>query len=97
MRIVILDSFAADQGDLDSHWAGLRALGSWSSTRTAPRLTSRHADGAGAVHQQGQIGAEALGRSKLRYLGVLATGTNVVDLSPRAAGVTVTNVPGYAA
>ena len=27
MRIVILDSFAADQGDVDGFWAGLRALG----------------------------------------------------------------------
>jgi glycerate dehydrogenase len=37
----------------------------------------------------------ALGR--LRYVGVLATGTNVVDLvAARSAGVVVTNVPGYA-
>jgi glycerate dehydrogenase len=46
-----------------------------------------------------EIGAATLSAlPEIRYLGVLATGTNVVDLeAARAGGVAVTNVPGYAA
>jgi glycerate dehydrogenase len=41
--------------------------------------------------------AELAALPELRYVGVLATGTNIVDLpAARAAGVVVTNVPGYA-
>jgi glycerate dehydrogenase len=44
------------------------------------------------------VGAEALGAlPEIRYVGVMATGTNMVDLeAARAHGVAVTNVPGYA-
>ena len=101
MRIVILDSFAADQGDEGGFWAGLRALGEL-------EVFARSDDDDVVARCRG---AEALLTNKvafpaarfatlpgLRYVGVLATGTNVVDLdAARAAGVAVTNVPSYAA
>jgi len=67
--------------------------------RTAPELVLGRASEAElvltnkAVLDSATLGA--LGR--LRYVGVLATGTNIVDLeAARSAGVVVTNVPGYA-
>jgi glycerate dehydrogenase len=101
MRIVILDSFSADQGDLDSHWTGLRALGELTiyPRSNADDVPSRAAGATAALTNKVPIGAQAFAAlPELRYLGVLATGTNVVDLAAaRAAGVAVTNVPGYAA
>ena len=43
MRIVILDSFAADQGDADACGTGCARWASWSSTRAAPTPTSSRA------------------------------------------------------
>ena len=100
MRIVILDSFAADQGD-ETMWDGLRALG---ELIVHPRIADGDvvARGAGAVaaltNKVPFTAATFAALPDLRYVGVLATGTNVVDLAAaRAAGVAVTNVPSYAA
>jgi len=100
MRIVILDSFAADQGDL-TLWDELGTLGELV-------VHARSADGdvvakcAGAVaaltNKVPFSAATFAALPDLRYVGVLATGTNIVDLAAaRAAGVAVTNVPSYAA
>ena len=101
MRIVILDSFAADQGDPDAFWAGLRALGELSvHPRTNAGDLLARAAGAGALltNKVPLDAAAVAALPELRYVGVLATGTNVVDLAAaRAAGVAVTNVAGYAA
>jgi hypothetical protein len=85
MRIVILDSFAADQGD-DTMWSGLRALGELV-------VHGRSADGDVVARAAGAVAAltnkvafsanEFAALPDLRYVGVLATGTNIVD--PRAA------------
>jgi glycerate dehydrogenase len=100
MRIVILDSFAADQGD-ETMWAGLRALG---ELTVHPRsangdVVPRTAGAAAALTNKVPFSAATFAAlPDLRYVGVLATGTNVVDLAAaRAAGVAVTNVPNYAA
>lgn len=100
MRIVILDSFAADQGD-ETMWSGLRTLGELV-------VHARSANGDVVARAAGAVAAltnkiafsanEFAALPDLRYVGVLATGTNVVDLAAaRAAGVAVTNVPSYAA
>src|SRR4051794_27761599 len=100
-RIVILDGFAADQGDTTGFWNGLRALGDLA-------VFARSSD---AQRPERGVGAFALLTNKvaidapliaalpdLRYVGVIATGTNMVDLdAARARGVAVTNVPWYAA
>src|SRR5262245_62110615 len=100
LRIVILDSFAADQGD-ESMWNELRALGELVvHARSVDADVVARADGATAAltNKVSFAAATFAALPQLRYVGVLATGTNVVDLAAaRAAGVAVTNVPGYAA
>ena len=101
MRIVILDSFAADQGDVEGFWAGLRALGELEvfarSDDDAVVARCRGADAA-LTNKVPFPAARFAALPGLRYVGVLATGTNIVDVdAARAAGVAVTNVPSYAA
>jgi glycerate dehydrogenase len=100
MRIVILDSFAADQGD-DTMWADLRALGELivHARSTGAELVARAAGATAALTNKVPFSAPTFAAlPDLKYVGVLATGTNVVDLTAaRAAGIAVTNVPSYAA
>ena len=100
MRIVILDSFAADQGD-DTMWTGLRALGELVvyARSTDADVVARCAGAAAALTNKVAFSANDFAAlPDLRYVGVLATGTNIVDAgAARAAGVAVTNVPSYAA
>jgi glycerate dehydrogenase len=98
-RIVVLDGFTLNPGDLS--WAPLGALGRLTVfERSTPRELLSRAAGAEllitnkAVIDRGAI--EAL--PELRYIGVTATGTNVVDReAARARGVVVSNVPSYGA
>jgi glycerate dehydrogenase len=97
MRIVLLDSFAADQGD--SAWPGLRALGDLAVyPRTPPGLVLERSAGAQALlTNKVVLSAEIMAAlPDLRYIGVTATGTNVVDLdAAQARNIAVTNVPAY--
>ena len=97
MRIVLLDSFAADQGD--TTWAGLRPLGDVVVyPRTPPHLVRERCEGAQALlTNKVVLSAELMAAlPDLRYIGVTATGTNVVDLdAAKARGIAVTNVPAY--
>jgi len=97
MRIVVLDGQTLNPGDLS--WNELRALGQCDTyDRSAPEQTVQRARGAELVLTNktvlsGPIMAQLPG---LRYIGVLATGYNVVDLTEACARhVTVTNVPEY--
>jgi glycerate dehydrogenase len=97
MNIVVLDGHALNPGDLD--WSDLRALGSCEiHERTAPGEVVQRALNAGAIFSNKvQITRQHLQHlQKLRYIGVLATGTNNVDLIvAKEKNVTVTNVPAY--
>ncbi|HVZ73993.1 MAG TPA: D-2-hydroxyacid dehydrogenase [Polyangia bacterium] len=100
MKTVILDSFAADQGDPTYTWEGLRALGELAVyPRTHEDQVLERCRGAGAiltnkVDLRGDL-FEML--PEIKYVGILATGTNIVDLeAARAHKIAVTNVPGYA-
>jgi len=97
MRIVILDAYTTNPGDLD--WGPVTALGELTvHDRTPDEEIVARATGAEAVlTNKTQLSAATLAALPgLRYVGVLATGVNVVDLAAAAAaGVTVTNVPGY--
>jgi glycerate dehydrogenase len=101
MRVVVLDSFTADQGDVNASWAELAALGQVTfHPRTPKPLVPGRCQGADAVvTNKVVLGAEIINcLPALRYIGVCATGSNVVDLeAARAKKVAVTNVPGYAA
>lgn len=97
MRIVVLDGHTLNPGDLS--WDELAALGDLTvHPRTPAELVEVRAHGAEIVLTNKVVLDRAtLARlPQLRYLGVLATGTNVVDLAAaRERGIPVTNVPGY--
>jgi glycerate dehydrogenase len=97
MKIVVLDGYAANPGDLD--WAPLAELGELTVyERTPAELTLARAAGAQAVLTNKVVlgAAELAALPALRYIGVLATGYNVVDtVVARERGITVSNVPAY--
>lgn len=97
MRIVVLDGYAANPGDLD--WAPFAAFGQLTvHERTPASLTVERAAGAQVVlTNKVFFGAEEMAAlPELRYIGVLATGYNVVDVAAaRGRGIVVTNVPAY--
>ena len=97
MKIVVLDGFTANPGDLS--WQALEALGELTVyDRTKPEETiARVAEAAVVLTNKVILGrAEISQLSHLRYIGVLATGYNVVDLQAASErGVVVTNVPAY--
>lgn len=97
MKIVVLDGHALNPGDLD--WAPLRTLGDASVfPRTAPAEIMSRAIGAEILlTNKTPLDAACIAACPaLRYIGVLATGHNVVDgAAARRRGIPVTNVPGY--
>ncbi len=97
MKIVVLDGYAANPGDLD--WGALEALGELVvHDRTPPSEVIDRAAGAEAVLTNKVVLSREIiaALPQLRYIGVLATGVNVVDLAAaRDRGIVVTNVPGY--
>ncbi|MBO7068248.1 MAG: D-2-hydroxyacid dehydrogenase [Bacteroidaceae bacterium] len=97
MKIVVLDGYAANPGDLS--WDGLRELGELTVyERTAPEEVLERAKGAQVITTNKVLITEELmdRLPELRYIGVLATGYNVVDV-PAACkrGIIVTNIPAY--
>ena len=97
MRIVILDAFTTNPGDLD--WNAVAALGELSSHDRTPadEILARAAGAEALLTNKTPLSAATLAAlPDLRYVGVLATGVNVIDMAAaRAAGITVSNVPAY--
>lgn len=96
-RIVVVDGYVANSGDLS--WDALAALGELTVyDRTSPnQLIDRCRDAYAVITNKVVIDAAAIDAlPSLRYIGVLATGYNNVDIAAaRRAGVTVCNVPAY--
>lgn len=98
MRIVVLDGFTLNPGDLS--WEPLERLGQLEVyERTSPRDVKTRLLGAEmALTNKVVLDAkmlEALSPT-LRYVGVLATGYNVVDMqAARRLDICVTNIPAY--
>jgi glycerate dehydrogenase len=97
MRIVILDGFTATQYDLS--WKEVEMLGEVIVyDRTHPDDTVERCRGAVAVlTNKVVLSADVIAQlPELKYIGVLATGYNVVDLeAARQQGIVVTNIPAY--
>ncbi|MCC6414318.1 MAG: D-2-hydroxyacid dehydrogenase, partial [Opitutaceae bacterium] len=97
MKIVVLDGFALNPGDLD--WAPLRALGECEIYDRTPvdQIVARAKDAAVVLTNKCPLSAETLAHlPQLKFIGVLATGYNVVDVAAaRARGIPVGNVPAY--
>ena len=97
MKIVVLDGYAANPGDLS--WAPLEALGELTVYDRTPadQIAARIADAELVLTNKAVLSRELIaGAKKLRYIGVLATGYNVVDVAAaKELGVVVTNIPAY--
>jgi len=97
MNIVILDGYTANPGDLS--WDDFRELGSCTVyDHTPASLTIERALDADAVITNKTIlSKEALASlPNLKYIGVLATGCNVVNTEAASEkGIVVTNIPAY--
>ena len=97
MKIVILDSYGANPGDLS--WDGLNEVGPVTIyDRTKPEETvDRAADAEILLTNKVILGRKEIEQlPKLRYIGVLATGYNVVDIkAAHERDIVVTNVPAY--
>ena len=104
-RIVVLDAHTltplapGESSPEHPSWEAISALGELVvHARTVPADIPARCHGAEVVFtNKVPLDAATLGSlPDLKYIGVMATGTNVVDLAAaRAAGITVTNVPGY--
>lgn len=97
MNIVILDGYASNPGDLN--WDLLEQLG---NVTVYPRTTDeekieRAKDADIILINKVQIDSETLDQlPKLKYIGIQATGYNVVDIeAAKRHGVVVTNIPAY--
>lgn len=97
MKIVILDGYTENPGDLS--WEGFAALGELTvyERTAAADIVPRIGDAEIVYTNKTPITAETLAACpNLRYIGLLATGYNVVDVAAaKARGVAVTNIPTY--
>jgi glycerate dehydrogenase len=97
MKIVVLDGYTLNPGDLS--WEALEALGDFSvyDRTSQEELVERAGEAEIVLTNKVVLDRKVLGRlPKLKYIGVLATGFNVVDVeAARERGIPVTNVPAY--
>ena len=97
MKIVVLDGYGLNPGDLS--WSAWEALGELTVyDRTSPSELLERSEGAEVlITNKTLITAENMAElPSLKYIGVLATGYNVVDIdAAKARGIVVTNIPAY--
>jgi glycerate dehydrogenase len=97
MKIVILDGYTLNPGDLS--WDEIKKLGECAIyDRTPPeKIVDRAAKATAIFTNKVVIDKEIIKRlPELKFIGVLATGYNVVDLKAAAeAGILVANIPAY--
>ncbi len=97
MKIVILDGYTLNPGDLT--WQGFEKLGSLTVyDRTEPgEIVSRIGDAEAVIVNKCPVTEATMDACPgIRYIGVLATGYNIVDVeAARRRGIAVTNIPTY--
>ena len=97
MKIVVLDGYTLNPGDLS--WEGFESLGEVQVYNRTPaeKTVERIGDAPVILTNKTAITKEILDQCpNLRYIGVLATGYNVVDVKAAAQrGIVVTNIPSY--
>ena len=97
MKIVILDGYTANPGDLS--WKELETLSELVvyERTSADETVARAADADVVLTNKVLITKEVMAQlPRLKYVGVLATGYNVVDIeAAHHRGIIVTNVPAY--
>lgn len=97
MKIVILDGYTTNSSDLS--WDSIKQLGDLTVyDRTSnDQIINRCQDAEAVLTNKVILTAEIISAlPKLKYIGVMATGYNVVDIdAARSRGIVVTNVPAY--
>lgn len=97
MKIVVLDGYTAMQNDLD--WESLYSLGECFVYDRTPKeqVIEKAKDAEVILTNKTVIDKEILSKlPNLKYIGVLATGYNVIDVeAAREKNIIVTNIPGY--
>lgn len=97
MKIVVLDGFTLNPGDLS--WEIARTFGEVRIFDRTSRdeIDARIADAEIVLTNKVVLDRKSiLAAGKLRYIGVTATGYNIVDIdAARERGIVVTNVPAY--
>lgn len=97
MKIVVLDGYTANPGDIG--WNAIEALGELSVyPRSAPEQIIERAHGAEVlITNKVPLTAQTIASlSSLKFISVLATGYDVVDVAAaKARGISVSNVPEY--
>lgn len=97
MKIVVLDGYTENPGDLS--WGGLEKLGDLTVYDRTPedKIVHRIGDAQAIYVNKVPITKETIEVCpNLKFIGVLATGYNVVDVdAAKDAGVIVSNVPTY--
>ncbi|MEP7252610.1 MAG: D-2-hydroxyacid dehydrogenase [Ginsengibacter sp.] len=97
MKIVVLDGYTLNPGDLS--WTTLEQLGDLKvyDRTNQNEVVERLQDAEIVFTNKSPVNAETISNlSKLKYIGVLATGYNIVDIdAAKQKGVMVCNVPGY--
>jgi len=96
-KIVVLDGYTLNPGDLN--WQGFEQLGSVQVFDRTPEheIIQRIGDASIVITNKTPLGREIFTNCpSIKYVGVLATGYNVVDVKAAAEyGVVVTNIPTY--
>ncbi len=102
MKIVVLDGYTLNPGDIT--WDGLKKYGELTvydrtsyDNKNEDLIVWRVDDAQAVLINKTPLTKSALFRMKnLKYVGVLATGYNVVDVAAaKELGITVTNIPTY--
>ena len=99
MKIVVLDGYTLNPGDLT--WEGLEALGDCTIyDRTSliddAEIISRIGDAEIVITNKTPLTKKILDTCNMKYIGVLATGYNVVDVAAaKEKNIPVTNIPTY--
>ncbi|MBF1605764.1 MAG: D-2-hydroxyacid dehydrogenase, partial [Prevotella shahii] len=97
MKIVILDGYTANPGDYS--WKELNTFGEVEIyDRTSPNEVIERAKDADMILTNKVVlkGDTLAQLPQLKYIGILATGYNIIDVDEtRARGIVVSNVPAY--
>lgn len=97
MNIVILDGYTENPGDLS--WAGFEELGALTVHDRTPadKIIERIAGAEIVITNKTPVSRETIDACpNIKYIGVLATGYNIVDVdAAKQKGIVVTNIPTY--
>jgi len=97
MKIVILDGYTENPGDLS--WESMEKLGELKVYNRTPtnQIAERIGDADAVIVNKTPISAQTIAAcTGIKYIGVLATGYNIVDVeAAKAKKIKVTNVPTY--